>query len=210
MTISIITPFHNCHELLPEYEKAVQGAQVIAIDNASDPVTSEQLEAMVNRLGNGSIYVRNEENIKFSKANNQGLGLATGEIVVFLNSDIQATGNWLDRVQNAKKGALYSPTSGVRIVDGEVLRYLEGWCLFGHKSDFERIGGWNERDFPGLYWEDNELCYRAERAGLQLRQLLLPLRHLSNYTSRRTEGAYLYSEANKEVFERIVRQGRNG
>ena len=210
MTISIITPFHNCPELLPEYEKAVQGAQVIAIDNASDPVTSEQLEAMVNRLGNGSIYVRNEENIKFSKANNQGLGLATGEIVVFLNSDIQATGNWLDRVQNAKKGALYSPTSGVRIVDGEVLRYLEGWCLFGHKSDFERIGGWNERDFPGLYWEDNELCYRAERAGLQLRQLLLPLRHLSNYTSRRTEGAYLYSEANKEVFERIVRQGRNG
>ena len=210
MTISIITPFHNCPELLPDYEKAVQGAQVIAIDNASDSVTASKLESMVDRLGNGSKYVRNEENVKFSKANNQGLALADGEIVVFMNSDIQATGNWLDRVQNAKKGAFYSPTSGVRIVDGEVLRYLEGWCLFGHKSDFERIGGWNERDFPGLYWEDNELCYRAERAGLQLRQLLLPLRHLSNYTSRRTEGAYLYSEANKEVFERIVRQGRNG
>lgn len=208
MTISIITPFHNCPELLPEYEKAVQGAQVIAIDNASDPVTSEQLEAMVNRLGNGSIYVRNEENIKFSKANNQGLGLATGEIVVFLNSDIQATGNWLDRVQNAKKGAFYSPTSGVRIVDGEVLRYLEGWCLFGHKSDFERIGGWNERDFPGLYWEDNELCYRAEKAGIELKQAILPLLHLSNYTSRRTEGAYTFSQDNKAVFERIVRQGR--
>ena len=208
MTISIITPFHNCPELLPEYEKAVQGAQVIAIDNASDPVTSEQLEAMVNRLGNGSIYVRNEENIKFSKANNQGLGLATGEIVVFLNSDIQATGNWLDRVQNAKKGAFYSPTSGVRIVDGEVLRYLEGWCLFGHKSDFERIGGWNERDFPGLYWEDNELCYRAEKAGIELKQAILPLLHLSNYTSRRTEGAYTFSQDNKAVFERIVREGK--
>lgn len=208
MTISIITPFHNCPELLPDYEKAVQGAQVIVIDNASDSVTASKLEAMVDRLGNGSKYVRNEENVKFSKANNQGLALADGEIVVFMNSDIQATGDWLRLAQNAKKGAFYSPTSGVRIVDGEVYRYLEGWCLFGHKSDFERIGGWNEIDFPGIYWEDNELCYRAEKAGLLLKQAILPLQHLSNYTSRRTEGAYSYSEANHAVFERIVREGR--
>ena len=205
--ISIITPFHNCPELLPDYEKAVQGAQVIAIDNASDPDTASKLEAMVNRLGNGSKYVRNEENVKFSKANNQGLALADGEIVVFMNSDIQATGDWLRLAQNAKKGAFYSPTSGVRIVDGEVYRYLEGWCLFGHRSDFESIGGWNDKDFPGIYWEDNELCYRAVRAGLQLKQAILPLIHLSNYTSRRTEGAYSYSEANHAVFERIVREG---
>ena len=97
----------------------------------------------------------------------------------------------------------------MRIVDGEVYRYLEGWCIFGHKSDFESIGGWNERDFPGLYWEDNELCYRAEKAGLELKQVILPLAHLSNYTSRRTEGAYDFSQDNKAVFERIVRQGRS-
>ena len=208
MTISIVTPFHNCPELLPDYEGAVQGAQVIAIDNASDVDTANRLQAMIERLGNGSKYVRNEENVKFSKANNQGLALADGEIVVFMNSDIRATGNWLDRVQNAKKGAFYSPTSGVRTVDGEVYRYLEGWCLFGQRSDFESIGGWNDRDFPGIYWEDNELCYRAERAGMQLKQAILPLIHLSNYTSRRTEGAYSYSEANHAVFERIVREGK--
>ena len=210
MIVSIITPFHNCPELLPDYEKAVQGAQVIAINNASDPDTASKLEAMVSRLGNGSVYVRNNENVKFGKANNQGLALADGEIVVFMNSDIKATGNWLDRVQNAKKGAFYSPTSGVRTVDDQVLRYLEGWCIFGHKSDFEMIGGWNETDFPGIYWEDNELCYRAEKAGLLLKQAILPLQHLSNYTSRRTKGAYDFSEANHAVFERIVREGKNG
>ena len=107
--ISIITPFHNCPELLPDYEKAVQGAQVIAIDNASDVDTANRLQAMIERLGNGSKYVRNEENVKFSKANNQGLALADGEIVVFMNSDIQATGDWLRLAQNAKKGAFYSP-----------------------------------------------------------------------------------------------------
>ncbi len=210
MIISIITPFHNCPELLPDYEKAVQGSQVIVIDNASDDDTAVKLQEMIERLGNGSKYIRNDVNQGYSKANNQGLAVADGEIVVFLNSDIQATGNWLDRVQNAKKGAFYSPTSGVRIVDGEVLRYLEGWCLFGHKSDFERIGGWNERDFPGLYWEDNELCYRAKRAGIELKQAILPLLHLSNYTSRRTEGAYTFSQDNKAVFERIVKEGNIG
>ena len=210
MTISIVTPWHNCPELIAGYEQAVNGAQVIVIDNASDALTSGNLISMVERLGNGSRYVRNEENVGYSKANNQGLALAEGEIVVFLNSDIQKTDDWLGLVQNTKKGSLYAPTTGVRIVDGVAYRYLEGWCLFGHKSDFEMIGGWNDRDFPGWYWEDNELCYRAEKAGLQLKQVILPLVHLSNYTSSRTSGAYDRSMANKAVFERIVREGKCG
>lgn len=207
--ISIVTPFHNCPELLPGYERAVQGAQVIAIDNASDSVTALKLREMVDSLGNNSKYIRNEANNKYSAANNQGLAAADGEIVVFLNSDILNTGNWLDKVKSIKKGALYAATTGVRIVDGEVYRYLEGWCLFGYKSDFEMIGGWNDRDFPGLYWEDNEISYRAERAGMELKQLYLPLLHLSNYTSSRTAGSYDSRLENNGVFERIVRENRH-
>ena len=206
--ISIVTPFHNCSELIPDYEKAVQGAQVIVIDNASDPATSAKLQGMTELLGNGSKYIRNETNEKYGKANNQGLAAADGEIVVFLNSDIVATGSWLDKVQNAKKGAFYAATTGVRAVDGVQYRYLEGWCLFGHKSDFEMIGGWRE-DWEGMYWEDNELCWRAERAGLELVQSYLPLRHLSNYTTSRTPGAYDKRPSNQALFERIVREGRN-
>ena len=208
--ISVITPFHNCPELLPEYEKAVQGAQVVVIDNASNSVTASSLQDMVERLVNGSKYIRNEANEKYSKANNQGLVAADGEIVVFLNSDITSRGDWLSKVETVKKGAIYSATTGVRTVDGEAIRYLEGWCLFGHKSDFEMIGGWNETDFPGLYWEDNEISYRAEKAGLELKQLFVPLLHLSNYTSMRTEGAYLHSQENRAAFERIVREGKRG
>ncbi len=205
--ISVITPFHNCPELLPEYEKAVQGAQVVVIDNASNAVTAASLQEMVERLGNGSKYIRNETNERYSKANNQGLAAVDGEIVVFLNSDIKATDNWLDRVQNAKKGAFYAATTGVRVVDGEPIRYLEGWCLFGHKSDFEMIGGWRE-DWEGMYWEDNELCWRAERAGLELKQVFLPLVHLSNYTTSRTPGAYDKRPLNQAQFERIVRKDK--
>jgi len=206
--ISIVTPFHNCPELIPDYEKAVQGSQVIVIDNASDDDTAVKLQEMIERLGDGSKYIRNDVNQGYSKANNQGFAVADGEIVVFLNSDIVSVGNWLDRVKNTKKGAFYAATTGVRTVDGEAIRYLEGWCLFGHKSDFEMIGGWRE-DWEGMYWEDNELCWRAERAGLELKQASLPLRHLSNYTTSRTNGAYDKRPSNQQLFERIVREDRN-
>jgi hypothetical protein len=49
--ISVITPFHNCPELLPDYEAAVFGAQILVIDTASDADTSDKLRAMVERLG---------------------------------------------------------------------------------------------------------------------------------------------------------------
>ena len=207
--ISIITPFHGCPELIPDYEAAVYGAQVIAIDNASDADTSDKLRAMVQRLGHDSVYLRNDENKKYAHANNQGLNAASGEIVVFLNSDVRAHGDWLSVVSACKRGSLYSPSAGMRLVDGTPIYYLEGYCLFGWRDDFIRIGGWNDTDFPGLYWEDNEICWRASRAGLGLKQVALPLEHLSNYTSSRTPGAYEASMANQAVFERIVREGRN-
>ena len=210
MKISVITPWHNCPELIPDYEAAVYGAQVIVIDNASDAETSDKLRAMVQRLGHDSVCIRNETNAKYAHANNQGLAASSGDIVVFLNSDVRAHGDWLSAVSTCKRGSLYSPSAGMRLVDGTPIYYLEGYCLFGWRDDFIRIGGWNDTDFPGLYWEDNEICWRASRAGLGLKQVALPLEHLSNYTSKRTPGAYDASMANQAVFERIVREARNG
>ena len=226
MKISIITPWHNCPELIPDYAAAVFTSthvwpglgvyypmQLIIIDNASDAETAEKLKELATRKvaeNNDGVYIRNDENKGFAYANNQGLAAATGDIVVFLNSDVRAHDDWKDLVAQAKPGTLYSPSYGWRMVDGTPLLYLEGWCLFGHRADFERIGGWNDKDFPKPYWEDNELCWRASRAGLSLKQVLdFPLEHLSNYTSSRTPGAYEASMANQAVFERIVREGRN-
>jgi len=207
MSLSIITPFHNYPELIPAYEAAVRGAEVIIIDNASEQDCAAQLVSMTERLG--GVYIRNDENKGFAYANNQGLAAATGDIVVFLNSDVRAHGDWLSAVSTCKRGSLYSPSAGMRLVDGTPIYYLEGYCLFGWRDDFIRIGGWNDTDFPGLYWEDNEICWRASRAGLGLKQVALPLEHLSNYTSQRTPGAYAASAANQAVFERKVREARH-
>lgn len=204
--ISIVTPWRNCPELIPAYETAVKGAHVIIVDNGSDSTTAAALCEMVTRL-NG-VYIRNETNAKFARANNQGLEAARGDWVVFLNSDIEASGPWLDKIEALEPGALYSPSMGTRYVDGAPVCYLEGWCLIGRTSEVRMIGGWNDKDFPGLYWEDNEFCWRAGRAGLSLRTIRLPLHHLNNYTTNRTPGALADSERNRETFERIVREAR--
>jgi len=204
--ISLITPWLNHPELIPAYERAAEGAQVVIIDNASNATAEGALREMVKRLG--GIYHRNYGNMGYAYANNQGLKLAKGEIVGFLNNDIIAQPGWLDSVKTIPSGALYGPSLQGRLIDGIEAEFLEGWCLFGHKADLISIGGWNDRAFPGLYWEDNELCWRAMRAGLKLKEINLPIHHLSNTTSRGTPGAYDASESNRLKFFEIVRRDR--
>ena len=203
--ITIITPWLNHPELIPEYEKAVHGAEVIIIDNNSDEQSAQAIREMVVRL-NGT-YIHNSANAGYAKANNQGLEAATGEVTIFLNNDITAPPGWLDSLANIRGGALYAPSMGMRYVDGSGVLYLEGWCLIGRTSDFRKIGGWAQ-DWDGLYWEDNELCWRAMRAGLSMRTLPLKIKHINNYTSKDTPGAYDRSEANHARFEQIVRNDR--
>ena len=204
--ISVITPWLDHPELIPAYERAVTGAQVVIIDNGSAPETESALREMVIRLR--GTYIRNDSNVGYAKANNQGLRAAETKIVCFLNNDIEATGDWLSIADKVQRGALYGPSLQGRTIDGIGVPFLEGWCLLGHKADFDRIFGWNEDAFPGLYWEDNELCWRATRAGLSLKEIRLPIRHLSNVTSKTTPGAYSNSEDNRMKFYEIVRRDR--
>jgi len=86
-TITIITPWLNSPELIPTYIASVKGADVIIIDNGSDELTRRKLADI------DATVIRNETNIGYSKANNQGLKQAKDGIVVFLNNDIEAHGD---------------------------------------------------------------------------------------------------------------------
>src|SRR3569832_835772 len=104
-TISIITPWSgSTADLLPDYANAVQGCEVIIVDNASAPETAAALEAA------GGVYLRQETNQGFAGGNNIGYAHATGDIIIFLNSDVAADPRWLHAVgANVQDGALYGP-----------------------------------------------------------------------------------------------------
>lgn len=203
-TISIVTPWLDHPELIPEYAAAVAGAeQVIIVDNASRAETAGQLERLA------TTYLRNESNRYFAPANNQGLAAATGDIVLFLNNDISAPAGWLDRVRReVQPGVLYGPSLKYQRIDGELLPYLEGWCIGARRDTWLALGGWDAEHYPRPYWEDNDLCYRAVKAGLQLAQVPWPLLHLGNTTGRTYGPAYADAERNRQMFIALVRAGR--
>jgi len=206
--ISIITPWYNCPELIRTYEKSVYGAEVVIIDNGSEPDTAVLLSAMVQRL-NG-VYIRNEHNARYSTANNQGMKAATGDILIFMNNDIEAPPLWLTAVEKeVKDGALYGPSLQTRAISGIPLDYIEGFCIAGTRATWDALNGWDEETFQGMYWEDNDVCFRAVQMGYKLTETTWPVWHFSNYTSARTPGAYDKSQTNEAAFADRVKGVRN-
>ncbi|MBZ0267478.1 glycosyltransferase family 2 protein, partial [bacterium] len=95
--VSIVIPlFHQvelttkCLESLAEHT-ADGTFEVILVDNGSTDATPELLA----RLDGNVKIVRNEKNLGFATACNQGAALASTEHLLFLNNDIEAKAGWL-------------------------------------------------------------------------------------------------------------------
>lgn len=176
MSMSIVTPFAGqTADLIPDYAAATRGAQIIIVDNGCPPETAAVLAGVADIAGN--VYIRNETNVGFAVANNQGYARATGDIVIFLNSDVAGNPAWLDAAAaDIRDGALYGPSVAQQLVYGMWLPYLEGWCIGATKKTWEQLTGWDidgpwdDESYPGPYWEDNDLCLRAWQAGLDVVQ----------------------------------------
>lgn len=94
---SIIIPVWNnaaltkqCLEALAEVTDGVS-YEVVVVDNGS----SDGVETFLQSLGGDVQVIRNEQNLGFSKACNQGARAARGEFLVFLNNDTVPLKGWL-------------------------------------------------------------------------------------------------------------------
>lgn len=183
-SISVVTPWFEHPELAEAYWKALAEEklhEVVIVDNGSEerPVLDTEQKATMVRL---------DENTGFCHANNLGMERASGDAILFLNNDI-ALGipGWLEAIRSElKPGVLVG--ANVRVdehtqVDGEVHPYLDGWCIAGMKQDLEKLGGWDEDYDEPAYYSDNDLCLRAERAGMSFVAVNPPLTHLLNRTA---------------------------
>lgn len=95
---SIIIPVHNqveftrqCVEGILE-TKGDRNIEIIVVDNASTDETADYLAS----LGDAVKTARNDENVSYSKANNQGAEIAFGDFLIFLNNDTKPFPGWLD------------------------------------------------------------------------------------------------------------------
>ena len=70
--------------------------EVILVDNASDDDSVEYVKSL--DVDYPLIIMENEENLSFSKANNDAAKASNGEYVLLLNNDIEPTYGWLNEM----------------------------------------------------------------------------------------------------------------
>jgi GT2 family glycosyltransferase len=212
--VSIVTCWLEHPELLPAYEAAVSGAgaEVVIVDQASDADTATRLDAMCERLGNGSRVLHQRENLYFAAGNNVGLAATTGDVVLMLNNDIVGSdarrpARWLHDVERETPAdALVGPTVCEWRVDAMRGVYVEGWCVAARRSTWAALEGWDAQHYPRAYSEDVDLSWRAVRAGYALGQTAWAVRHLQGVTNQSTVDGYAFIQQQHETFCRQVRE----
>jgi len=191
--ITVVTPWKDCAELIPDYEKAISRLldddRCIVIDNGSS--TDIVVE------GAETIAVRN--NLGFCRGNNLALHSVETDAVLFLNNDVRMISpNWVEEVRRWLQPGLLVGAS-LMFEETAQVPYLEGWCIAGMTEDIHSIGEWNTDFEEPAYMSDVELCWRARKAKMRLRQVNVGLLHLGNYSTRRQDVTAV-ANRNREVF----------
>ena len=185
--VSIIIPVFNqiaftknCIESIKRYTKV--NYEIIIVDNGSVDNSTEELMKFQEDID--LIIIRNDRNLGFGQANNQGAKLATGEFLLFLNNDTEVLRtDWLKKLlSEAKKGVgLVGGSGGLLGIDDEnkslnhryatlkgTYNYIEGWCMLIRRELFEVIGGF-DKDFGMALGEDADLSFKVRDKGLNIR-----------------------------------------
>ena len=166
--------------------------EIVFVDNGSKEDMTDYLATVPH-----SRLIRNEENLGFAAGCNQGLRAAEGEYIVLLNNDTVVTKEWLsglrswlerdpsigivgpvsNNVAPIQRVHLPSRPEAVDAIAelwrkhnmnaGFYAHRLIGFCMLFHRSLLDRIGGMDERFFPGNY-EDDDFSLRARIGGKRL------------------------------------------
>lgn len=138
MDVSIIIVSFNTKRLLQDCLQSVidntkdVSYEIIVVDNNS----TDGSQDMLRELYPGVTLLCNEDNIGFSRANNQGYKRSSGEYLLFLNSDTLIVGDAVEKMTTYLK---QNPTVGIlgpRILDihhqprRSYMRFLDAKKLF--------------------------------------------------------------------------------
>jgi GT2 family glycosyltransferase len=201
VVISVVVPVHDNAADLGECLRALAGAgaEVIVVDDAS----RDHSAAVAAQLG--ARVVRLERNGGAGAARNAGVRHATGDVLVFVDSDVVVAPDTVARLaevlaRNPDVGAVFGSYDTRPRAPGLVSQYRNLLHHFVHQEGageaasfwagcgavrrraFERVGGFDEgAHVRGI--EDIELGYRLRAAGERIRLVpAIQATHLKRWT----------------------------
>jgi glycosyltransferase involved in cell wall biosynthesis len=185
MTIGIVSLWHNHPELLPFFQHMMRvdgWDKLVLVDNASDEGLAEMYLGTLMDIEPGVCsYYRTDDN-NVVKAWNLGVKrLDTDILIVMANDLIMLDARWVQIVTDGMRpGRFQGPFP--MLAAGQY--YMDGSMTVWMREDWEKLGGLDEEyQHPG-YWSDVDICYRAMKAGMEMRSTWRPVHHLTNWTVR--------------------------
>lgn len=196
LTLSVVMPTYDEPERLEAALKSLsqqdyphEAIQIIVVDDASPHLDSERSHAAVAPLQ--LRLLRNEQNQGRARTRNTALRVASGEIVIFLDSDMIVGSNFLrahvQRHQNHEEAVFVGNVRfASEIPNTSLTRYIEGRgvhrvdedkpipfnCFVTGNSSVRRSSllrvGFFDEDLTAYGGEDLELGYRLHLAGIPL------------------------------------------
>ena len=153
--------------------------EVIVIDNGS-PFGPSPL---------GDITVRNTENLGVSPAWNQGIRIASGEVVIVLNSDCRVEPGWDRALRHAACDGRRLAFPYTDHGDGAGVRQPDqagtaGWCFALHRDLFTELGPFDV-GFAPAFFEDTDYWHRAWERDVELTPVPAAIVHHERRTTAR-------------------------
>lgn len=189
--VSIIIPVFNAHELTKNCLASIQANtnyhETILVDNGSTPAYRQE------DINQKVTIVRNESNLGFPVAINQGIRAATGDVIIIQNNDTICTQGWASKLlahldTYSIVGPLTNYCAGIQQVtipvyqdekelniqaaelanthagESQEANWIIGFCMAFRKSLWEEVGGFDESMWP-CCGEEVDFCMKAKLAG---------------------------------------------
>jgi glycosyltransferase involved in cell wall biosynthesis len=159
--------------------------RAIVVDNGSDrEERNKWLPFLQEEIGDKNhLFMYSKENMGFVEATNAGLQVSTAPYVVLLNNDAEAVEGWLEALEEPfhkdEEIGITGPLSDCFIGWQAYPKATKGYCVLGKgrmlaffcamikREVIKQVGLLSTEYGIGL-GDDDDYCYRTERAGFRL------------------------------------------
>jgi GT2 family glycosyltransferase len=189
----------NCLGSIQEYLS--HPYEIIIVDNGSEIGTKMLREG-------ADLYIRNEENLGYGPAVNQGLAAASGDWLIVCNNDVEFVHDWIQKAVDAwheDTGIISShlldhdPAMRVGREVPPTFGYFMGALWMISREVYEEIGGLDEQFEYGMF-EDKSYVLSIQATGREFVKVG-HCKHVGNATWGKLENQDEIYLANKQRFE---------